>query len=107
MNNKSIIAHQVLFTFKAGIDWNSELAVEAEKVTKNHMAEIQCIQFWHCGRSVIDRDKSVDFSVLGIFKSKSDLCEYMIHQDHQKGVDLWKKISTWVVSDILLSPDEY
>lgn len=79
MNKESIIAHQVLFTFKTGINLDSELAIEAEKLTKNHMTEIQCIQFWHYGRSMIERDKSVDFSVLRIFKSNSDLCKRSFH----------------------------
>ncbi|MCX4027514.1 Dabb family protein [Endozoicomonas sp. SM1973] len=106
LKNNQLIAHQVFFTFKDGIDWNSDLARKAEQTTKNHINEIEQIHGWYCGRSTVDRAQSVDFSLIGFFKSYSDLDEYMVHPDHQKGVLMWRNISTWKVSDILIDTDQ-
>ncbi|NHB93634.1 Dabb family protein [Photorhabdus cinerea] len=107
-----LIAHQVFFTFKDGINWDSEKAILAERVTLNHINEISEIKGWFCGRnicdrsirdhSIADRKKSVDFSLIGYFKSYQDLDTYIHHPDHVKGVVLWKEISTWTVSDIII-----
>jgi len=97
-----LIIHQVLFTFKKGFGWTSKEALEAEKVTCNHINEIPEIYSWICGRSIIKRPQAVDFSLVGCFKSHSDLNAYLAHSDHQVGVKLWREISTWVVSDILI-----
>ncbi|OCQ53917.1 Stress responsive A/B Barrel Domain protein [Photorhabdus australis subsp. thailandensis] len=102
-----LIAHQVFFTFKDGISWDSEKAILAERVALNHVNEISEIKGWFCGRnicdrSIINRKQSVDFSLIGYFKSHQDLDIYINHPDHVKGVVLWKEISTWTVSDIII-----
>ncbi|MBS9433428.1 Dabb family protein [Photorhabdus hainanensis] len=102
LGKNNLIAHQVLFTFKDGISWDSEKAILAEKVTLNHINEISEIKGWFCGRSTVDRKQSVDFSLIGYFESYEDLNIYMHHPDHIKGVVLWKEISTWTVSDIIV-----
>ncbi|MCE1787617.1 Dabb family protein, partial [Enterobacter hormaechei] len=65
LGKNNLIAHQVLFTFKDGISWDSEKAILAEKVTLNHINEISEIKGWFCGRSTVDRKQSVDFSLIG------------------------------------------
>ena len=101
-SNKTIIAHQVLFIFKDGYSWDSPLALRAEEVSHNHPNEIPQILAWSCGRSVVPRKQSVDFSLIGFFNDLKSLNEYMIHPDHQMGVSLWRQISTWTVSDIVV-----
>lgn len=102
LGKNRLIAHQVLFTFNDGISWECEEAILAEQVTLNHANEISEIKGWFCGRSVIDRKQAVDFSLIGYFDSYQGLNEYIHHPDHEKGVALWKEISTWTVSDIVV-----
>jgi hypothetical protein len=102
LKRQSLIAHQVFFKFKEGIDWQSEKAKAAEQATLGHADAIPEIAAWFCGRSAIPRLQAVDFSLIGYFASREDLDAYMVHPDHQKGVELWKEISTWTVSDIVV-----
>ena len=100
--NQKIIAHQVLFTFKDGYSWQSPIAQQAARVSENHPNEIPQILVWCCGRSLVKRQQAADFSLIGLFNDQQAMHEYMVHPDHQKGVDLWRKISTWTISDILV-----
>ena len=100
MNPGRYIAHQVLFKFKPGIDWQDEKALRAEQATRHHPREIREIRGWYCGRSLVSRPQAADFSLIGYFASREDLAAYLVHPDHQRGVALWREISEWTVSDI-------
>lgn len=97
-----LIAHQVFFTFKPGFSWQSTDVLSAEAATQGHVHHIPQIYGWFCGRSLIARDQAVDFSLIGYFKSIDDLQQYQVHPDHQRGVALWRAVSTWSVSDIIV-----
>jgi hypothetical protein len=103
MKQQTFIVHQVFFQFKKGIDWDDEKAKKAEQVTLHHPRDINQIKAWFCGRSIIARPQAVDFSLIGYFACREDLDAYMVHPDHLKGVELWKEISTWTVSDIVVA----
>ncbi|MES2742124.1 MAG: Dabb family protein [Pseudomonadota bacterium] len=106
MSQKIFIAHQVLFTFKDEITWDSALALQAEQATLRHPQEIREIKAWLCGRSTVARKQAVDFSLIGFFDTYAELAIYMEHPDHMKGVELWRDISTWTVSDIIVNASE-
>jgi|HubBroStandDraft_6_1064221.scaffolds.fasta_scaffold567073_2 hypothetical protein len=103
MNQRTFIAHQVFFRFKEGIDWDNEKAKKAEQVTLRLPLEITQIKAWFCGRSVIARAQAVDFSLIGYFADREALDAYMVHPHHLVGIELWKEISTWTVSDIVVT----
>jgi hypothetical protein len=100
---QTFIVHQVFFQFKEGINWDSEKAKKAEQATLRHPREISQIKAWFCGRSIIARPQAADFSLIGYFAGREDLDAYMVHPDHLRGVELWKEISTWTVSDIVVA----
>ncbi|MBP2836894.1 Dabb family protein [Dickeya zeae] len=100
-----MILHIVLFTFKKPYNWSSPVALEAEEITRNHPLHISEIRGWVCGRNVADRAVAADFVVLGMFDSQQDVAAYLVHDNHQVGVEKWKAIAEWNVVDIDLKSD--
>lgn len=98
-----MILHVVLFRFKSGISWNSELAIDAEKATIKHKENIGHIRAWFCGRNFSLRKQAADFCVIGLFEDVSALDQYMVHDDHMIGVKKWNEISTWEIIDLDLA----
>lgn len=47
----------------------------------------------------------MDFVVMGLFASPEALSGYLIHPDHQRGVQKWQKIASWNVVDMDISND--
>ncbi|REL31304.1 Dabb family protein [Thalassotalea euphylliae] len=95
-----MLLHIVLFNFKKGFSWASQESADAELSTKNHPKQIDQIQGWLCSRNVSDRKLAADFMVLGLFNNISDVQDYLIHPNHQEGVEKWRKIANWQVIDI-------
>ncbi|MGP7734066.1 Dabb family protein [Oceanimonas smirnovii] len=102
-----MLMHIVLFKFKDSWSWSSLEAIEAERVTRTHPNHIDEIKGWTCGRNITrrDRDIATDFVVIGLFKDRKTLNDYLIHPDHQVGVEKWKAIAEWSVIDIELASD--
>ncbi|MFG1173965.1 Dabb family protein [Erwiniaceae bacterium CAU 1747] len=94
--------HIVLFKFKKKYSWASMESIEAERSTRGHIHHIDQIKGWTCGRNTTRRDIASDFVVIGLFENRQALESYIIHPDHQKGVEKWKSISEWQVVDIQL-----
>jgi|GEM_PF-478694 len=107
INNKVIkmILHIVTFSFKDYWSWSSSEVIEAEKETRDHPCHIHQIKGWICGRNITKRNVASDFVVMGIFNNQNDLTEYLVHSNHQQGVNKWTKLATWNVVDIDLSGD--
>lgn len=102
MCSKRVVIHKVLFSFKDGVTWSDVNALAAEAKTLEHPRHIPCILAWICGRNIAKRSQAVDFSVIGAFADNMQLAAYQDHPDHQRGVELWRRISTWNVSDLLV-----
>ena len=98
----NFILHQVLFWLKPGWSWENKEVLDAEQATHDHPKYIPQIIFWSCGRRIIDRKGSADFSLIGVFENAQSVQEYLTHDDHQKGVMLWSRVGTWTVSDTFL-----
>jgi hypothetical protein len=94
-----MIKHLVLFKFHDGIDWTDARAQQAEQVTRGHPAHIPEILGWEVGRNVSDRSQAYDFALIGTFADQTAVTRYLCHQDHQRGVRMWRDIATWVVAD--------
>ncbi|VEI62408.1 Dabb family protein [Serratia rubidaea] len=97
--------HIVLFKFKKPYSWASMEAILAERSTREHVHNIDEIKGWTCGRNTTRRDIASDFVVIGLFDNRQALDAYIIHPDHQVGVEKWKSISEWRVVDIELNSD--
>ncbi|MCA7014579.1 Dabb family protein [Dickeya dadantii] len=100
-----MILHIVLFTFKNPYNWSSPAALEAEEITRSHPLHISEIRGWGCGRNITDRAVAADFVVLGMFDTQQDVAAYLVHSNHQVGVEKWKAIAEWNVVDIDLNSD--
>jgi hypothetical protein len=93
------IRHVVLFRFRQGVDWSDPRASAAAQVTADHPRYIPEILNWECGRNLTDRAVACDFALVGTFADRAAVDSYLIDPDHQRGVELWREIATWVVVD--------
>ena len=100
-----MLLHIVLFSFKSPWNWSSLEAIAAERATRKHHHYIREIKGWISGRNVTHRSIAADFAVVGLFENKEDMNAYLVHPDHQAGVDKWKIIADWTVVDLELNSD--
>jgi hypothetical protein len=96
----SVIIHVVVFKFANGVSWNDPRALEAERISLGHPQHIGEILRWTAGRNSSTRPDAYDFGVIGHFANRDSLRRYMMHPDHQRGIDAWSDLSTWIVVDI-------
>lgn len=94
-----MLNHVVLFKFHDGVSWDDPRAREAEQVSQGHPRHIPDIISWECGRNTTARDIGYDFAVLGRFADHDAIKRYLVHPDHVRGVELWRRIATWAVVD--------
>ncbi|CAN7735203.1 Dabb family protein [Caballeronia sp. LjRoot31] len=100
-----MILHLVFFKFDDPYQWGDAEVIAAEVATRQHPLYIKEILGWACGRNITLRKKAMDFVVMGLFASPEALSGYLIHPDHQRGVQKWQKIASWNVVDMDISND--
>lgn len=95
-----MIIHVVVFKFLNGISWDDPRALQAERISLSHPQHISEILGWTAGRNSSSRPDAYDFGAIGHFANRDALRRYMIHPHHQRGVNAWGDLSTWIVVDI-------
>ncbi len=95
-----MICHIVCFRFRDGVTWADPRAQAAELISRGHPEFIPDIVHWAVGRNTTERAVAYDFSVIGWFEDRDALERYQVHPDHQRGVEAWRELSTWVVVDL-------
>lgn len=99
-----MIRHVVLFKFHDGVHWDDPRFLSAESDVLNLPEEIDEILEWECGRNTAAREIAYDYAIIGSFKNQEAVNAYLYHPTHVRGVEKWKKFSTWVVTDFESSP---
>lgn len=100
-----MILHLVFFKFDEPFQWCDDEVIDAEASTRQHPLHINEIVGWACGRNISLRKQAMDFVVMGLFKSQEALSTFLIHPNHQQGVQKWQKIASWQVIDIDIGSD--
>jgi hypothetical protein len=100
-----MIMHIVAFKFVEGISWRDPRAEAAERISRRHPEYIPEIRRWTAARNISQRPAAYDFAVIGHFADREALGRYMVHPDHQRGVEAWQAISTWIVVDLEVDAD--
>ena len=95
-----MICHVVCFKFRDGVTWADPRAQAAELISRGHPEHIPEIVTWAVGRNTTERPVAYDFCVIGWFEDRDALERYQVHPDHQRGVEAWRELSTWVVVDL-------
>jgi hypothetical protein len=70
--------------------WASVEAIDAEWSTRAHPNYIDEIKGLTCGRNITRRNIAADFVVISIFEGREALESYIVHPNHQAGVEKWK-----------------
>ena len=95
-----MILHLVFFKFIEPYQWGDEEVIDAESTTHQHPLYIDESLGWACGRNISERAQAMDFVVMGLFENHTQLSAYLIHPDHMRGVEKWRRIATWSVVDV-------
>ncbi|UUY07878.1 Dabb family protein [Pseudomonas sp. J452] len=100
-----MILHLVFFKFDEPYQWCDDEVIDAETATRQHPVHINEIAGWACGRNISLRKQAMDFVVMGLFENQQALSAFLIHPNHQLGVQKWQKIASWQVVDIDIGSD--
>jgi hypothetical protein len=96
-----MIRHIALFKLHPTVTWEesrTKLAVEYANRVGDEVPELTS---WYAGRNISDRPGAYDFAVIGTLRDQHDLDRYLAHPFHQKAIERWRKISDWVVADLI------
>lgn len=95
-----MLTHIVCFSLREGFDWDHPTVQAAERISREHFRHIPEIVTWMVGRNTTLPRNSFDFAVVGQFVDRAALDRYMVHPDHQRGIDAWEPLSNWLVVDL-------
>ncbi|MFJ6938952.1 Dabb family protein [Streptomyces sp. NPDC101132] len=95
-----MIRHIALFKFRPGYDWAHPEVAEAEELAVRVGEEVPELLHWQAGRNITDRPVAYDYAIVGLVRDEEALRAYLDHPFHQRSVERWREISTWVVADL-------
>lgn len=94
------IRHVVLFKVRTDVDLDDLRLKKARALSESHQEHIDEIQSWWAGVNISHRGDAYDYMVMGTFTDSASLERYLSHPHHRAGVDLWRRLATWVVIDV-------
>lgn len=95
-----MITHIALFKLKDGFERCSPEVIEAEKFARDVGNNVPELLTWRTGWNTVDRDISYDYAIIGVLPDLTALEKYQANGFHRASVELWRRISDWVVVDL-------
>lgn len=95
-----MIRHIVLFKLKPGLGWSDPAVLEAERHAAQVGREVPELREWRTGRNISRRAIAYDFAAIGLVDDEDALERYLVHPFHRESIEMWKRISDWVVADL-------
>lgn len=97
-----MIAHLVLFKFKAGIAAGDERVDRVVAGMRELPARIPLIRTWEHGLNMTPDAQAWDYGLRATFTSTSDLHAYFEHAAHVLALQQWEEVSELVFCDFQL-----
>lgn len=97
----SSLLHVVAFTLEEGFDRADPEVRAAMSVSAAHPNHIPAIRTWWCGEDTSGRPGAFDYVVVSTFDDEARLAEFQAHPHHAVGKELWARVATWRVIDVL------